>query len=76
LSIQGGTEYWLHGGHSGSTSHGVGSPTVDLGVNQSLTNWIMTGNPSTQASAPAYFTRHSQAGISFLWENNHWHAGS
>jgi hypothetical protein len=75
LSIQGGTEYWLHGGHSGSTSHGVGSPTVDIGVNQNLTNWIMTGDPNTQASAPAYFTRHEQAGISFLWENNHWHAG-
>ena len=77
LSIQGGTEYWLHGGHSGSTSHGPNSPTVDLGVNQNLTNWIMTGNPNTApTTSPVYFTRHQQGGISFLYESNHWHAGN
>ncbi|MBI3888341.1 hypothetical protein HY311_00940 [Candidatus Nomurabacteria bacterium] len=69
LSIQGGTEFWLHGGETGSTSHGIGSPTIDLGVNSTLTNYITGGK------APALNQRYSKDGISFRYEGNHWHVG-
>ena len=75
LSIQGGTEFWLHGFHSGSTSHVPNSATVDLAPTSALTNYILTGNPNTPGPTPGYFTRHTMNGISFLWESNHWHAG-
>lgn len=70
LSIQGGTEFWAHGGASGSTSHGPGSPTIDLGLNTALTNYIKSG---TKTSA----NRWTKDGISYLYEpaTNHWHAG-
>ena len=73
LSIQGGTEFWAHGGASGSTSHGPGSPTVDLGLNTALTNYIKSGTHENTPSG----NRWTKDGISYLYEpaTNHWHAG-
>ena len=69
LSIQGGTEFWLHGGETGSTSHGIGSPTVDLGVNNVLTNYITGGQVLIRNK------RYDRDGISYRYEVNHWHVG-
>lgn len=71
LSIQGGTEFWAHGGATGSTSHGIGSPTVDLGVSDALNKYILSG--TSQGNG-----RYLKDGISYLDERssaNHWHAG-
>jgi hypothetical protein len=68
LTITGGTEFWLHGGATGSTSHGPGSPTVDLRTTPELTNYIKSG---TQTSPH----RWTKDGVSFLEESDHWHAG-
>jgi hypothetical protein len=71
LSIQGGTEYWLHGGASGSTTHTPNSPTVDLGLNSTLTAYIKSGTKTSEH-------RWTKDGISYLDETgtkNHWHAG-
>jgi type IV secretory pathway VirB2 component (pilin) len=70
LSITGGTEYWLHGGKTGSTSHQVGSATVDLNPTAALTQYITGGQ------TPVYMHRYSRDGVSYLYEGNHWHAGS
>ena len=69
LLITGGTEYWLHGGKTGSTSHQPGSPTVDLNPTSALTQYIAGGQTLV------YYHRYPKDGISYLWENNHWHAG-
>lgn len=73
LVLTGGTESWSHGGASGSTSHGPGSPTVDLRMNDKLTAYIKSG---TKEKSPNRWTKD---GISFLYENHngieHWHAG-
>lgn len=69
LSIQGGTEFWAHGGSTGSTSHQINSPTVDLGVTPELTRYITGGQ------TPILNRRYSRDGISYRYEGNHWHAG-
>lgn len=73
LTITGGTESWLHGGKTGSTSHALGSSTVDLHETSELTNYITGGK------TPTPNTRYSQGNVSFLYENNngvtHWHVG-
>ena len=74
LTVTGGTEFWLHGGKSGNTSHGKGSPTVDLRMDAALTAWIKSGKKETATG-----NRWNKDGISFLYENHsgveHWHAG-
>lgn len=69
LTITGGTEFWLHGGKTGSTSHKPGNPTVDLRVTPELTRYIMGDKK------PQYFRRYEKDGMSFLYEGNHWHVG-
>ncbi len=66
MSLQGGVEFWAHGGSTGGTSHGIGSPTVDLGLTTNLGNYIKGG---TQI-APDRWTRD---GVSYFYEGNHWH---
>jgi hypothetical protein len=73
LKVQGGTEYWLHGGSSGSTTHHPNSPTIDLGPTTALTNYIMTGNPATSGTAPAFHGKYTRDGITYYWETSHWH---
>lgn len=68
LTITGGTEFWLHGGKSGNTSHGKNSPTIDLRTETNLTNYIKSGTKTTP-------NRWSKDGISYLEESNHWHVG-
>lgn len=69
LQITGGTESWLHGGKTGSTSHHIGSSTVDLRITQELTTYIVNGKPIVN------WQRYERDGISFLKEPDHWHAG-
>jgi len=69
LVITAGTESWLHGGSTGNTSHGPGSPTVDLRPTPELANYITNGK------TPVNMTRYSKDGISYLYEGNHWHVG-
>ncbi len=69
LRITGGTEFWLHGGKTGSTSHGVGSSTVDLEKTAELNKYIAGDRPLI------YWHRYEKDGISYLYEGNHWHAG-
>jgi hypothetical protein len=40
LVVTGGTEWWLHGGSSGSTLHQPGQTTVDLRPNQQLNTYL------------------------------------
>lgn len=67
ISIQGGTEFWAHGGSTGVTSHGIGSPTVDLGLTDGLNTYIKGG---TQIDS-THWTRDS---VNYYFEGNHWHA--
>lgn len=46
ITLTAGTESWLHGGTTGTTSHGPNSPTVDLAVTPALTAYL-TGDTST-----------------------------
>lgn len=72
LVISGGTEFWLHGGESGSTYHGPLSPVVDLKETPELTKYIMGGT-----TAPALRGRYIRDGIYYYYEGNrnHWHVG-
>jgi len=45
LIITGGTEWWLHGGATGSTNHGPGSTTVDLRPNSQLNTYLIGNQP-------------------------------
>lgn len=69
LTVTGGTEFWLHGGETGSTSHQVGSSTVDLRITQELNQYITGGKPLE------HMKRYEKDGVSYLYEGNHWHAG-
>jgi hypothetical protein len=68
IVVTGGTEFWLHGGASGSTTHQKGSATVDLRINTNLNNYIRSGEKTTP-------NRWTKDGISYLFEGDHWHAG-
>jgi type IV secretory pathway VirB2 component (pilin) len=71
LVVNAGTEFWLHGGKNGFTSHGPNSPTVDLRLpDNALTNYIKSGTLN-----PKNPNRWTKDGISFLFEGDHWHAG-
>ena len=67
LSIQGATEFWLHGGSPRGTSHQIGSPTVDLGINSALNTYIRSGRCGTDKWC-------QKDGMWYLDEGNHWHA--
>ncbi|MFA6586129.1 MAG: pilin [Candidatus Paceibacterota bacterium] len=69
LAVTGGTEFWLHGGKTGKTSHHSNSSTVDLRITSELTNYITNGQSLVN------WKRYEKDGISFLKEPNHWHAG-
>src|SRR3989344_2455435 len=68
--ITGGTEWWLHGGRSGSTTHQSGSTTVDLRTTPELTRYLMGGT-----TAPVAGRRYPTPVGSALFEGNHWHIG-
>lgn len=69
LTITGGTEFWLHGGSSGNTSHGQGSPTIDLRPTDPLNLYIKSGKQID----PKDPTRWTKDGISYFFEGDHWH---
>jgi hypothetical protein len=68
LVVTGGTECWLHGGASQSTTHRPDSPSTDLriGSNPSLDAYIKSGTKNK--------SWYKKDGISYLLESNHWHA--
>ena len=68
--ITGGTEWWLHGGRSGSTTHQSRSTTVDLRTTPELTRYLMGGT-----TAPVAGRRYPTPVGSALFEGNHWHIG-
>ena len=70
LTITGGTEWWLHGGQSGSTSHQNGSTTVDLRRTTELDNYLSAGKPLVK------MRRYQSPVGSVLFEGDHWHIGS
>jgi len=69
LKITGGTEFWAHGGETGSTSHQIGSPTVDLRPNPALNAYLSGGKPLVP------MTRYPSPNGPYLYEGNHWHIG-
>lgn len=69
LSIQGATEFWLHGGSPRGTSHQINSGTVDLGTgNPVLNSYIRSG------ACDAKTKWCQKDGMWYLDEGNHWHA--
>jgi hypothetical protein len=68
LLITGGTEFWAHGGSTGSTSHQIGSPTVDLSPNPALDFYLSGG-------APLVKMKRYPPPNGPLYEGNHWHVG-
>jgi len=69
IVITGGTEFWLHGGKTGSTSHNPRSSTVDIRPTTALTRYITGGQPLV------IMKRYEKDDVSYLWEGDHWHAG-
>ncbi len=73
LVITGGTEWWLHGGQSGSTTHQSGSSTVDLRTdsdpNNPLNKYLSGGKPLVRMQ------RYPDPNGPYLYEGNHWHIG-
>ncbi len=69
LKVTGGTEFWLHGGKTGSTSHQKGNSTMDLGKDSALNDFLSGGQPLIP------FHRYNSPIGSVLYEGNHWHIG-
>ncbi len=69
IVITGGTEWWLHGGQSGSTTHQNGSSTVDLRPNPQLNAYLSGGKPLVLNS------RYPPPNGPYYWEGDHWHIG-
>jgi len=72
LQISGGTESWLHGGATGSTSHQLGSSTVDLLTSPKLDAYLSGGKPLIN------MTRYPPPNGQYLYETSggaHWHVG-
>jgi len=70
LRLTGGTEFWLHGGKTGSTSHGPNSATMDISKNDALNKYIAGNNPLIT------FRRYSNGdGLNYMYEGSHWHIG-
>jgi len=70
LLVTGGTEFWLHGGKTGSTTHQINSSTIDLDPNPALNNYLSGGRPLVA------MTRYPPPNGPNLYEGNHWHIGS
>ena len=69
LIITGGTEFWAHGGTTGSTNHQVGNTTIDLRLNPALDAYLSGGKPLVKMQ------RYQSPVGSVLYEGNHWHIG-
>ena len=71
LTLTGGTEFWLHGGPSGNTSHRPGSPTVDLRNTgtPALNQYIRSGEKLKE-------NWYRKDGMLFFDEGDHWHVQS
>ncbi len=70
LVITGGTEFWLHGGKNGKTTHKLDSGTVDLRLETKLNDYINKYGKKTEGKYGPVYTIGS---ISYLKENDHWH---
>ncbi len=71
LQLNGGTEFWHHGGSTHRTTHGPGSPTIDLQSNSAL-NSCLSGLPSGQQ--PVKYKRYGPGNL-YYYEGGHWHIG-
>jgi hypothetical protein len=82
IKLTAGTESWLHGGDTGKTSHGPGSPTVDLSETPALNSYLngSTGSGSSfpsgsvitdKANNACYYAE--PAGSTSSTTGNHWH---
>lgn len=70
LVVTGGTEFWKHGGESGSTTHNMNSATIDIRTDSILNGYIAGNKPLIK------FTRYSNGdGLDYYYEGNHWHIG-
>lgn len=69
LVITGGTEFWKHGGATGSTTHQLGSSTVDLRPSAELDKYLSGGLPLERMK------RYPPPNGPNLYEGNHWHIG-
>jgi uncharacterized membrane protein len=71
IQISGGTEFWLHGGATGNTSHKPGSSTVDLLPTTQLDTYLSGGKPLVN------MTRYppTNALYEITKEGPHWHIG-
>jgi len=69
LILTGGTEWWLHGGQTGSTTHQNGNATVDLDDSPALDRYLSGGKPLVRMQ------RYPTDSGPYLYEGNHWHIG-
>lgn len=73
IVITGGTEWWSHGGRSGSTSHQVGNSTIDIRTNNDPNTPL---NKFLSGGKPLVFNQRYQTPVgSVIYEGNHWHIG-
>jgi hypothetical protein len=68
LTITGGTEWWLHGGESGNTSHQSGNSTIDLRRTDALDKYMSGGKPLVK------YQRYGPNN-EYYFEGDHWHVG-
>lgn len=68
LTITGGTEWWLHGGESGNTSHQSGNSTIDLRRTDALDKYLSGGKPLVK------YQRYGPNN-EYYFEGDHWHVG-
>lgn len=71
LGLNGGTEFWQHGGATYNTTHGPGSATIDLQSNSAL-NSCLSGLPPGQQ--PIMYHRYGPGNL-YYYEGGHWHIG-
>jgi len=69
LQLNGGTEFWQHGGATYNTTHGPGSATIDLQSNNAL-NACLSGEQQL-----VMYKRYPSSGGPYYYEGNHWHIG-
>lgn len=74
LVLTGGTEWWLHGGRTGSTNHQVGRSTVDIRTNNDPNSPL---NRYLSGGAPLEMNRPYNSPIGpVIYEGDHWHIGT
>ena len=78
ITITAGTEFWLHGGTTGNTSHQPGSSSVDIQATPAMNSYI-SGNSSV---FPKDGTVYTESGVCYYAESagatssttgSHWH---